>query len=150
MSVTDDRADVAQLIYRLYACMDEGRFGDLRSVFADEIAVRTPGGPAEGREAVIAQAARNHSTEERVQHFAHNVLVEVDGDRAHVRADVVVTFSDAAAPEGRLAPEPRFTLGERFRYEAIRSPEGWRLSRVDATPVWASGDRRRAAAPAGR
>ncbi|MBX6384825.1 MAG: nuclear transport factor 2 family protein [Microbispora sp.] len=149
MSVTDDRADVAQVIYRLYACMDEGRFDELRSVFSDEIAVRTPGGLAQGRDAVIAQAARNHSTEERVQHFVHNLLVEVDGGHADVRADVVVTFSDGEAPAGRLAPEPRFTLSERFRYEATRTPDGWRLSRVDSTPVWARGDRRRSV-PAGR
>ncbi|MFC4120333.1 nuclear transport factor 2 family protein [Nonomuraea zeae] len=136
--MTDDRGDLTQLIYRLYACMDEGRFTDLGSVFAETIAVRTPGGLAEGKEAVIAQAARNHSPVERVQHFVHNVLVDVEGDHAGVRADVIVTFSDGAAPEGRLAPEPRFTLSERFRYEAIRSPEGWRLSRVDGTPVWAS------------
>ncbi|MEV0620384.1 nuclear transport factor 2 family protein [Nonomuraea sp. NPDC050404] len=135
-NLTDDRADLAELIYRLYACMDEGRFDGLRTVFADEISVRTPGGLASGRETVIAQASRNHSTGERVQHFVHNPLVEVHGDHADVRADVIVTFSDADAPEDRLAPAPRRTLSERFRYEAIRSSEGWRLSRVDATPVW--------------
>ncbi|GAA4990350.1 hypothetical protein HD597_008008 [Nonomuraea thailandensis] len=134
-----DRTDVTQLVYRLYACMDEGRFTDLPSVFAHDISVRTPGGLAAGRDAVIAQASRNHSTTERVQHFVHNPLVDVDGDHATVRADVVVTFTSADTPEGRTAPEPRYTLSERFHYEATRSPEGWRLSRVDGTPVWARG-----------
>ncbi|MEU6998775.1 nuclear transport factor 2 family protein [Nonomuraea sp. NPDC046570] len=149
MSVTDDRGDITQLIYRLYACMDEGRLDDLRSVFSDEATARTPGGVAEGRDAVIAQASRNHSAEERIQHFVHNVLIDVDGDYAGVRADVIVTFSDEAAPEGRLAPEPRFTLSTRFRYEVTRSPQGWRLSRLDATPVWAS-DKQPQTVPAGR
>ncbi|MFB4267102.1 nuclear transport factor 2 family protein [Nonomuraea sp. GTA35] len=134
-----DRADVTQLIYRLYACMDEGRFAGLSSVFSDDISVRTPGGLATGREAVIAQASRNHSTTERVQHFVHNPLVEVDGDHATVRADVIVTFTPDGTPDGRTAPEPRYTLSERFHYEATRSSEGWRLSRVDGTPVWARG-----------
>jgi hypothetical protein len=161
MTVTDDRGDITQLIYRLYACLDEGRFDDLRPLFSEGITVRTPGGVAEGRDAAIAQASRNHSREERVQHLVHNVLVDVNGDHADVRADVIVTFSADATPEGRLAPEPRLTLGERFRYEAARSPQGWRLSRVDATPVWAhdsrvdatsvwAHDKHAPAAPAGR
>ncbi|MEV0829787.1 nuclear transport factor 2 family protein [Nonomuraea rubra] len=138
-TVETDRTDVTQLIYRLYACMDEGRFADLTAVFSPAISVRTPGGLASGRDAVIAQASRNHSTAERVQHFVHNPLVEVDGDHATVRADVIVTFTPGDTPEGRPAPEPRYTLSERFRYEATRSPGGWRLSRVDGTPVWACG-----------
>ncbi|MFB4282020.1 nuclear transport factor 2 family protein [Nonomuraea sp. MTCD27] len=152
MTMSDDRGDITQLIYRLYACMDEGRFDDLRSVFADEITVRTPGGLAEGPDAAIAQAARNHSTEERIQHFVHNALVDVDADGRHagVRADVIVTFSAAAAPEGQLAPEPRRTLSERFRYDVTRSPEGWRLSGVDATPVWVIENQPQDAVPAGR
>ncbi|NJP94475.1 nuclear transport factor 2 family protein [Nonomuraea sp. FMUSA5-5] len=144
-TTTDDRTDVTELIYRLYACMDEGRFTDLPALFADGISVRTPGGLATGRDAVVAQAARNHSPEERVQHFVHNPLVEVDGDHATIRADVIVTFTPESTPQS--TPEPRYTLSERFRYEATRSPEGWRLSRVDGTPVWSTGTSRRAAAP---
>ncbi|UBU15514.1 nuclear transport factor 2 family protein [Nonomuraea gerenzanensis] len=150
MTTPDERTDVTQLIYRLYACMDEGRFADLHALFSDAISVRTPGGLATGRDAVVAQATRGHSTGDRVQHLVHNPIVEVHGEHATVRADVIVTFTPDDTPEGRPAPEPRYTLSERFRYEAVRSPEGWRLSHVDGAPVWAVGTSPRAATPAGR
>ncbi|TYB61389.1 nuclear transport factor 2 family protein [Nonomuraea sp. PA05] len=134
---TDQRTDVTELIYRLYACMDESRFADLHSVFTDDISVRTPGGLASGRDAVVAQATRGHSTGHRVQHFVHNPIVRVDGDHATVRADVIVTFT----PEGQRAPAPQYTLSERFHYETVRTPGGWRVSHVDGTPVWTVGTR---------
>ncbi|RSN55637.1 MULTISPECIES: nuclear transport factor 2 family protein [Actinomadura] len=139
MSLTDDRADLTQLIYRFCTLMDEGRFEDLRSVFAEEVASKDPSGaPVRGRDAVIAGAAAAHSPGERSQHLVHNVLIDVDGDRADVTASVVVILSDDTAPEGAIAPEPKLTISSRLRYGAVRAPEGWRVSSIDGDLVWAS------------
>nr|AXL06043.1 nuclear transport factor 2 family protein [uncultured bacterium] len=137
MSVSDDRGDITQLIYRFYACMDEGRFDDLRSVFSEKVTAPTPDGSVvEGPDAVIAQASRAHSPEERSQHLVHNVLVEVDGDKADVRADVIAILSEGDAPEGRLAPEPGYTVSMRMRYEVVRAPHGWCVSSIKGDLVW--------------
>jgi SnoaL-like domain len=56
-----------------------------------------------------------------------NVLIDLDGDRAAVRANLVVTFADDAISSQQ---------GERYRFEATRMPEGWRLSSVEVEPVW--------------
>jgi hypothetical protein len=57
-----------------------------------------------------------------------------------VRANLVVHFAEPL-DEGRpaLAPPLQFTLGEVYRFAVVRTPDGWRLARIETTPVWASG-----------
>lgn len=138
--MTNDQQQLAALIQRLFAALDDARFTDLTGLLADTATVRTPGGETAGRDAVIAQASRNHRPEWRIQHLVHNPLIEIDGDRARIRADLVAVFVTAGAAD-RLAPQPTFELGERYRFEAVRRPEGWRLTRIESTPVWSRGER---------
>ncbi|SDQ76557.1 nuclear transport factor 2 family protein [Thermostaphylospora chromogena] len=143
-----DREEITDLVYRLSVALDEGRFEELKSIFTDDAVAQTPGGLAQGRDALIAQAARNHSSEERIQHLIGNVLIDMDGDRADVRANLLATFASPGTADAqdtaRLAPEPRLTLGEVYRFQAVRTPHGWRLSRVETTPLWTTGRSRSA------
>ena len=88
-----DRHEVADLVYRLGECLDEGRFDELRSLFVEEAIARTPGGTAEGREALVAQARRNHRPEDRIQHVTTNLLIDLKDDGGTVRANLVVHFA---------------------------------------------------------
>ncbi|HKN53791.1 MAG TPA: nuclear transport factor 2 family protein, partial [Amycolatopsis sp.] len=102
MSVTNDRGDLIELIHRLYACTDDGRFDDLRSVFSEGVKAGAPGGGVvEGQDRLITTLSAAHSTGQRSQHLVHNVLVDVDGDQAGVRADVIAIHCDSDKPEGR-------------------------------------------------
>ncbi len=137
-----DREELTDLIYRLGVSLDEGTFDEMKSILSEDATALTPGGSAEGREAVIAQAARNHSAELRIQHVITNVLVGLRGDRAVIRANLIGTFAPRAGEsEARIAPEPQYTVGEIYHFEAVRMSQGWLLSRVEATPVWAVGTR---------
>ena len=127
------RNAITELVYRLGVALDDGRFYDLRSIFTEDSTASTPGGSVEGIDALIAQASRNHSRERRNHHVITNVLVDLDGERADVRANLVVTFARDAVPY--------FTLGEVYRFDARRTPDGWRLSRVESTRVWTTGSR---------
>ena len=130
-----DRADLTDLLAHQGRWLNERRFDDTASVFTDDATVTTPGGQAQGIEALTAHARRSHARFDRTQHVTSNVLIDLDGDRATVHANLIATFvSDATAPE------PTFTLGERYHFEAVRTPQGWRFSAVDATPVWQSGE----------
>lgn len=125
-----DRAEIAALVAKLGRWLDERRFDETRDVLAEEIAVSTPGGTAKGIDAVVAQARRNHAVA-RTQHRITDVLIELDGDRASVGANLAVVFVPDAA-----APERHRTLGERYAFEAVRTDAGWRLARIAVTPLW--------------
>jgi hypothetical protein len=135
-----DRLAIADLIARLGLMLDEHRFDEAASILDDEVTVKTPGGSAQGREAVAAQARRNHTV--RTQHVITNVLIELDRDRAQARANLTATF--APDPGSRLVingKEQRdsfLTLGEVYRFGAVRTADGWRLSRIETEPRWSS------------
>jgi hypothetical protein len=137
-----DRNEITDLVNRLGMALDEGHSDDLRSLLAEDATVRTPGGTAEGREAVIAQASRNHPPEQPIQHMITNVLIDLDGARAQARANLVVYFgplAGASDPTVPPAPPVEYTTGEVYHYDLVRTSDGWRFSRIRTTPVWRSG-----------
>jgi len=136
-----DRDQITRLVDRLGRTLDEARFDDLRTIYSADAVARTPGGTADGLEALVTQVSRNHSDAHRIQHCFSDVLVDLHGDTAEVRANAVATFSPAADTPGRVAPEPIFTLGVVYRFDAIRTGEGWRMSRVEMSPRWSTGTR---------
>jgi ketosteroid isomerase-like protein len=121
----NDRQDITDLISRLGRWLDDKRFDDARTVLTEDVTVSTPGGQAEGIERVVAQASRNHQVP--TQHLITNVLVDLDGDTATATANLLVTFS-----------EPFSQQGERYLFGAARTPDGWRLRRIEVTPIWRS------------
>jgi SnoaL-like domain len=138
-----DREEISRLVHRLGATLDEGRFDDLRSLYAEDATARTPGGVSSGIDALVAQASRNHLPDDVHHHVITGVLVDVDpdGDRASVRANLVVVFArrdPSAAPPTPFGPEPPTALGEVYRFTARRTADGWRLASVATTPLWVS------------
>ena len=123
-----DRAELSDLISRLYVAMDAHQFDDLRGIFTDDATATTPGGMASGREALIEQAARNHTSDVTHHHLTTNVLVEVDGDRASVRANQLVLFNRNNRVEQAIGTVNRFT--------ARRTADGWRLTTLDTDLLW--------------
>jgi len=118
----NDRDQITDLISRLGRWLDDKQFDDARSVLTEDVTVSTPGGQAEGLERVVAQAGRNHQVP--TQHLITNVLVDVDGDTASATANLLVTFVGESQQ------------GERYLFGAARTRDGWRLSRVEVTPIW--------------
>lgn len=135
----DDRGDITQLVYRFYAYMEEGRFDDLDAVLSKDVVVSTPGmGVTEGQEAVIASAEEGAKMEDRTQHVVTNVLIDVDGDKAKVRANVDQLLGSSTTPKGKIAPVPDLTISSLMRYEMVRTSEGWRVSRIEGDVLWAA------------
>ena len=142
-----DRVTVTDLVSRLGLYLDEGRFDEMPLLFTEDATASTPGGTARGRETIVALAQRNHRPEFARQHLSSNVIVELDGDRARVRANLVVQVAPPPSPDAptqtpaALAPTLGFTLGEVYDIECVRTSDGWRFSRVDTVPVWMWGER---------
>ena len=126
-----DRQHIVDLVTSVGRCLDERDFDGLRELFTDEATVATPGGTVRGHDALVAQARRGHSRDKGIQHVITNHLVDIDGDRASVRANLLVAFA-ASGPED---PQP-FLLGEVYRFELRRTAAGWRITSLSSTPVW--------------
>jgi hypothetical protein len=136
-----DRQEIAELIARLGVMLDERRFEDAESILTEDVTVSTPGGSSRGREAVAAQARRNHTV--RTQHVITDVVIQFDGNTAQAHANLIVTFApdrpgSSLAINGYEQPDPYLTLGQRYRFGAVRTEGGWRLARIETEPLWSS------------
>lgn len=136
-----DRQAIADLIARLGVMLDEKRFEDAGPILADDVTAQTPGGSSRGLEAVTAQAERSHTV--GTQHVITDVLIDLHGDTAEARANMIATFA-ADRPGSRLVingveqADSYLSVGARYRFGAVRTEDGWRLARIENEPVWSS------------
>jgi len=126
-----DRLRIEERIYALGRCLDERDFEAIRGLFTEDASAHTPGGTAVGHDALVDQARRRHSTDEGIQHIITNLLVELDGDRASVRANLLVSFA-----RGGVSDPAPFLLGEVYRFQLRRTDVGWRIVDLGSTPIW--------------
>jgi len=131
LSTLIDHIDIERTILGVGRCLDERDFDGLRDLFTDDAGVSTPGGEVRGHDALVAQARARHSTDEGIQHLITNLLIDQDGDRAAVRANLLVTFAKTGVGD----PAP-FVLGEVYRFNLERTPSSWRITRLTSAPVW--------------
>jgi SnoaL-like domain len=129
-----DRSEITELVTRLGIWLDEKRWDEARAILTEDVTAQTPGGTVAGIEQVVEQARRNHVVP--THHVITNVAIALDGDRATVGANLIATFVNGPDLSG-----PLFQLGERYSFEAVRTREGWRLSRVRTKPIWTVGSR---------
>jgi hypothetical protein len=143
LSTLGDRIELELLVSGLGQFLDAHDAARAPRLFADDVVVTTLGGRAEGRDAVVAQALRNHQVP--TQHLISNLVSELDGDEARMSANLLVVFADG--PSARVGPQQvelptaGLTLGERYRFAARRGDDGWRLTRIAIEPIWAAGPR---------
>jgi SnoaL-like protein len=128
-----DRAEITDLLNVVGRSLDEHRFEDLEDVFTEDVTATTPGGAQNERGGLIAQARANHEEFDRLQHMFSNILIDVAGDRATVRANLMAWFGYTADPK------PVRQLGGLYRCSAVRTEKGWRFSDMQITPVWRVG-----------
>jgi hypothetical protein len=130
-----DRAELADLLARHGMWLDERDFANAGAIFTSDAVARTQSGESRGLEALTARARRVHQPYVATQHVTSGVLIEIDGDRAILRANLIAAFVGAST-----APRPAVVIGERYRFEARRTPAGWRFSAVEVQPIWRVGE----------
>jgi hypothetical protein len=113
--------------------IDEGRYGKTDRLFTDDVVVKSPRGEARGIEALTELVRSGHDTYVRTLHSKSNLIIEVDGETATVRAhDIAVYVIDAktealAAGFRRYGPlDPEDTAGR----ELTHHPGASRLTAV--------------------
>lgn len=132
-----DRAELARLCDRYAMHLDRSRHSDswLDTVFTEDAVVTFPMGRYEGMAGLVRFQEMARTTFERTHHISSNYDIELDTDRARVRAHLM-----AAHVADRDDPGRHFTIGGHYEVEAVRTPGGWRIRRLAFDLVWTSGE----------
>ncbi|MFE3445700.1 nuclear transport factor 2 family protein [Nocardia sp. NPDC059180] len=121
-----DRAELTELIARHSLWVDEG-YADTDRLFTEDVVVTSIRGEAHGIEALNALARKGHDAYARTLHSKCNLVMEIDGDTATVRAhDIAVYVIDDKTEAVAAAIH---------RYRARRTASGWRFDRLEVSPV---------------
>lgn len=134
-----DRAEIAGLLDRYVTGLDrvgrEQRTDNwYRSLFTDDVSLTFPIG---GRDGVVGLALFQSEATQRWEHTHHingSAVVEVDGDRATVRAHVLAVHKRAGDGIDAL-----FAVGGHYEGEAVWTASGWRLRRLAFQIDWSAG-----------
>ena len=125
-----DRAELNDLLLHLGRALDEHRFEDLTSVLAPDATGATRNGTGTGREVLIAQIEAGNKDYARLLHRFSNVLIELDGDTATIRASITALSGHADSP---VPTDRRYGV---CRNKAVRTPDGWRISELNVESVF--------------
>lgn len=122
-----DRAELADLVARHSLWIDENRWNETDRLFTDDVIVTSPRGQAHGIAELLALVRKGHDAYTRTMHNKANLVIEVDGETATVRAHDLAIFVLDDTTEAIAAAI--------HHYGARRTEAGWRFDRLDITPV---------------
>jgi hypothetical protein len=131
-----DRAELEDLVARHSVWVDEGRWDETDRIFTGDVVITSPrGGELHGIDAVVEHVRRSQGTFARTLHNKANLVIDLDGDTADVRAHDIGVFAiddTTAQVAGGIA-----------RYRAVRTPAGWRFAglALEAVALTAAIDR---------
>jgi len=137
-----DEALIIRVVNTFYRALDEKHFDGsyLRQILAADARVIRPNGAATVGLANIADSfARSFARFEATQHLLTGHDVDVDGDTAAVRANLVAIhiWSDRPAEASML--DRSFTAGGVITAALRRLPDGWRISKTEMRVIWRTG-----------
>ena len=128
-----DRVDIVETMSRYAAAIDVSDFATLRTTLADDITAQYANmhdEPLEGADAVVAWV--DQATKGKIwQHHLINVYtVDIEGDTAKV-----LVYHTSLQNYDR-APETADVLVGRYHNEFVRTPDGWKISRLLLEVLW--------------
>ncbi len=140
-----DRAEISDVVRAYATGLDRRDWALYRSIFTDEIEmdVRSVGIRAGTYRAEdwVRDAQRLFAGFSATQHTSTNHVHDVRGDRATCTSNMQAEHFVAREPEDGLEDgEDRWTIGGYYTNELVRTPEGWKLTRVTLTVTWTRGN----------
>ncbi|MDG4861813.1 nuclear transport factor 2 family protein [Streptomyces sp. T-3] len=136
-----DRLDVTELCTRVAWHTDLREWDALYDVFADKVLLDytslNGGEPftATPREIIDAWSGLLGNLAS-TQHLISNFLVDINGDEA-----VCTAMFQAVHRLPNQLGGPHWNLGGHYRWTALRTPAGWRISAMVMTTLWSEGNR---------
>ena len=136
-----DRAEIVETCTQMAWCLDERRWEDLESLFADQIALDyTSAFGGEPMSVSPAEMARNSQTVLKnlsaTQHLVGSHVVTGGGDAAFCKSQVI-----ASHVFPNTLGDPLWTAGGHYYMELIRSDRGWLIAGLRFQMQWSTGNR---------
>ena len=131
MQEMSDKIEITELLTRYASSVDTRDWERLKSVFTPEAELdySSVQGPVASRDEVVAWLGSGLDTVPWTQHLISNVEIELDGDRAKVRA---MFYNPMLLP----GMSDCSFCGGYYNHELVRTPEGWKSRRLVEENVW--------------
>jgi hypothetical protein len=136
-----DELEILRLLSTLAQAIDDRDEARYRACLADEVMGASPSGDRDSWRAVSSREYARRSIEAVsamtwTHHKLCNPVVDLMGDRASAKADVVVDM-EASGSEGHPA---HLTIGGRYELEFARFDQAWRISKRRLVRRYVIGD----------
>lgn len=137
-----DDARIIRVVNTYFRALDEKQFGEscFGQILASDARVIRPNGAATVGPANIADShARSFARFEATQHLLTGHDVDVDGDTAVVRANLVAIHIWNDRPVEASMLDRSFTAGGVITATLRRFTDGWRISELETQVIWRTG-----------
>jgi 3-phenylpropionate/cinnamic acid dioxygenase small subunit len=126
-----DKIEIKELLYRYARACDTKDWALLTSVFTpdaylDYTSARCPAGP---RDEIVGWLEQALTPVPMTQHFVTNIEIDLDGDRAKVRA----MFYNPMHLPGMAEMS---YCGGNYHHDVVRTPNGWKSERLVEENLW--------------
>ncbi|MCL6672744.1 MULTISPECIES: nuclear transport factor 2 family protein [Streptomyces] len=143
-----EAAVVGDLLGRYLIGLDDGELDDAwaRSLFTEDAVVTFPMSAHTGRAGLAAWHRASLAAFARTQHLGSPPVVDLDGERAVFRAQVLTTHVHRPGGQGPGGQGPGgqgpalFRAGTLARGRARRTPAGWRMSELSFRVLFTEGE----------
>ena len=131
-----DRAAISDLIVENARCLDARDWEAFRDIWVEDARLAVPGLALEGRDEIVGVVSSPESLPQwdATQHLTAPPQIHLDGDTATARVNFLsVHVRDASKPHKHS------TGSGWYDCEFRRTPDGWRYTSSEVTPVWIVG-----------
>ena len=127
----DDKIEIKELLYRYARAVDTKDWALLASVFTPDAYLDYTSAhcPAGSRDEIVGWLEQSLTPVPMTQHFITNIEIELDGDRAKVRA----MFYNPMQLPGMAEMS---SCGGNYFHDVVRTPEGWKSERLVEVNLW--------------
>lgn len=126
-----DRSEIIDVLYRYGSILDDCDWNRLETCFVEDVVSVLAGAPPiEGYPALEAAVRTALAAYDKTHHLISNAEVELDGDRARLRANLLANHVQKGG---------NFVVGGVYREELVRTGDGWRISHHQLDAVWMGG-----------
>ena len=122
-----DRSELADLVSRHSLWIDEQRYDESDRLFTADVVVQSRRGEVEGIDAIVDLVRAGHDDYVRTLHNKSNLVIELQGDTATVRAHDIAVYV--------LDDKTEAIAAAVHQYRARRTEKGWRFDRLEVSPV---------------